>query len=176
MSRSMAPLSLAALILVGSVSVASAAEVSRTDVQSAAGMCRAATTEYAAGVRNRPLGVANISSEDVYVTCAWQGDDSQSSVRGATLVAVQAANESSEQAQALDCTLVNGQASSGVAYATYTPKSVEIAPVAGAVLQWLPAEVANAGPTIKLPALSCRLSPGMSLQFMTRVYNENVGN
>lgn len=174
MSRRLAQLSLCVSLVLASAPSAFAAEVSRTDVQGAAGMCRPATTAYAAGVRNRPLGVANVSSGNVYITCAWQGDDGQFSVRGSTLLSVQAFNESGA-ARALECTLVNGQRSQGPIYATYTPKTVTIQPQAGAVLQWVPADVEGDVPTIELPALSCLVRPGVSLQFTTRVYNEDVG-
>lgn len=177
MSRFLAPLSLsiATLVAAAAMPTAHAATVQRTDHQGAAGVCRGATTEYATRVRNRPLGVTNVSSEDVFLTCALQGDDAQFSTRGATLVSLQASNTEGTSAHALDCTLVNGQMSSGVRYAAYSVKSVTIEPGSGTAIEWTPAELSNSGGTLKLPAVSCLLKPGMTLNYLVRVYNEDVG-
>jgi hypothetical protein len=176
MRRTLVPLSFSlALVALSAATAAGAVSVQRTDQQAAAGTCRAASTDYASRVRNRPLGVTNISAQNVYLTCALQGDDAQFSTRGATLVVVNASNEEGTAAQALDCTLVNGQVSAGIPFANYSAKTVTIEPGAGSAIQWVPADVPNAGGTIKLPAVSCLLRPGMAINFTTRVYSEDVG-
>jgi hypothetical protein len=166
-------LAVAACLL--SVSVpAHAVEVTRTDLQGASGLCKAALPAHAAAARYRPLGLGNESDANMFVSCNWQGDDSQNTARGARRVFVVISNHGAV-ARSVSCTLVNGFQSGAGLYATYTPKSVDIAPGAGATLEWVPADIAGAPATILLPAVSCALPPLSTLQYTGKVYNEDVG-
>lgn len=153
---------------------AAAVEVARTDVQGASGLCKASTPAFAAGVRHRPLGLANESDSSIYVSCNLQGDDSQNTVRGSRRVWAVITNNASA-ARNVTCTLVNGFESGPTRPATFTPKTVSIAAGQGATIEWLPADLPGGVTTIKLPALSC-LMPGRStLQHVGKEYNEDVG-
>lgn len=154
---------------------AGAAELARVDVQGASGMCKAATPAFAANTRYRPLGLANESTENIFVTCNWQGDDNQDSVRGAKRLYVAITNNS-DAARDYTCTLVNGHQSGSLIYAVYVPKTINIAAGAGAELTWLPGDVSNARPSgIDRPSLSCVLPAGSTIQYTGREYNEDVG-
>jgi hypothetical protein len=155
-------------------STAMAVEISRQDFQGAVGMCKASTPAHNAGLRNRPLGMANESSAAIYVTCNWQGDDTQNGTRGARRVFVVVSNTSTAP-QTVACTLVNGFQSGTTINATYTPKTVTIAAGAAATIEWVPADVAVGSDQIKLPALSCNLPAGTTLQYTGKQYNEDVG-
>lgn len=153
---------------------AHAVEVTRTDLQGASGMCKAALPAHAAAARYRPLGLSNESGANMFVSCNWQGDDSQNAVRGARRVFVVISNHAAE-ARTVSCTLVNGFQSGNNLQATYTPKSISIPAGAGATLEWLPSEVSGAPSTIRLPAVSCTLPPQSTLQYTGKIYNEDVG-
>lgn len=159
---------LAASFPIGAVSLA------RSDVQGAAGLCKAATPAYAAGVRYRPLGVANESSENAFVTCNWQGDDNSTAARGATRVYVAISNFGGASAS-VTCTLVEGHQDGVLTFASYTPKTISIASGAGATLQWLPSEIQGAPATIELPSLSCALPAGTTMNYTGKEYSEDVG-
>lgn len=160
--------------LIGLSVQALAVDKPRADYQGAVGMCKAALPSFNVSLRNRPLGIANESSSDVYITCNWQGDDSQFSTRGATKVSVVISNNS-QASQTVACTLVNGFQHGSTNTATFTPKTVAIAAGTGASIEWVPADIAGAPTLIKLPALSCMLPGGTTLQYTTREYNEDVG-
>ncbi|MBB1473669.1 hypothetical protein H5368_11560 [Luteimonas sp. MC1782] len=163
------------LALVASAAAAGAAELPRVDVQGASGMCKAATAAFAAGTRYRPLGLANESEGQIFVTCNWQGDDHQDSVRGSKRLYVAITNNGTT-AKDYTCTLVNGHQTGVSIYAVYVPKTVSIAPGAGAELTWVPSEVSNAKPSgIDRPSLSCILPPSSTIQYTGREYNEDVG-
>lgn len=151
-----------------------AVDKARTDYQGAAGLCKPALPGYGTSLRNRPLGIANESGSDVYITCNWQGDDSQGTTRGATRVSVVVTNNG-EASQTVACTLVNGFQSGANTVATYTPKTATIAAGAGATIEWVPADISGAPTQIKLPALSCVLPGGTTLQYTTKEYSEDVG-
>ena len=151
-----------------------AATLARSDVQGAAGLCKAATPAYAAAVRYRPLGVANESAANAYVTCSWQGDDNSTAARGATKVYVAISNFGSSTAR-VTCTLVEGHQDGAFTFASYNPKTISIAPGAGATLQWLPSEIQGAPATIELPSLSCALPAGATMNYTGKEYNEDVG-
>lgn len=154
---------------------ANAAEVARVDVQGATGMCKASTSDFAAGTRYRPLAVANESAGGVFVTCNWQGDDRSGSVRGAKRLSVAVSNYASTE-KTVTCTLVNGHQTGALVFATYVPRSVTIAAGGHAELEWLPGDVANAGPSgIDRPSVSCALPSQTALQHTRREYNEDVG-
>lgn len=163
------------LVLVSCAATAGAAQLPRVDVQGASGMCRASTPAFAEATRYRPLGLANESATQIYVTCNWQGDDHQDSVRGAKRLYVAITNNSGSE-QSYTCTLVNGHQSGASIFATYTPKTVSIAAGGGAELVWVPADVPNAKPSgIDRPSLSCVLPPSSTIQYTGREYNEDVG-
>ncbi len=155
-------------------STAMAVEISRQDFQGAVGMCKASTPAYNASLRNRPLGMANESSSAVYVTCNWQGDDTQNGTRGARRVFVVVGNTSTAP-KTVACTLVNGFQSGTTTVATYTPKTVTVAAGAAATIEWVPGDIAGGTDQIKLPALSCNLPGGTTLQYTGKQYNEDVG-
>lgn len=164
-----------ALTLVGSpASSAMAVQIARQDFQGAVGMCKPALPAYAANLRNRPLGMANESDSAVFLTCNWQGDDTQNGTRGARRVFVVVSNTSAAD-QVVACTLVNGFQSGALTVATYTPKTATIAAGASATIEWVPADIAGAPDQIKLPALSCNLPGGTTLQYTGKQYNEDVG-
>lgn len=167
-------LAIAAVAVVPGLLSVQAVELPRSDFQGASGLCKASTPAFAASVRYRPLGLANESDSAIYVTCNWQGDDSQSSVRGARRVYVVISNFGGD-AQDVTCTLVNGFQSGANVQATYTPKTVNIAAGAGATIEWLPADVPGSQATIKLPAVSCVLPGNSTLQHTGKEYNEDVG-
>lgn len=130
---------------------------------------------YAEGTRYRPLALANESSSSSFVTCNWQGDDKTGSVRAAKLLSVVISNYDSVP-RAVSCTLINGHQTGGLTFATYVPKSVNIAPGGFAQLAWVPGDVANSSPSgIDRPSLSCTLPPQTALQSTRREYNEDVG-
>ncbi|MEN1956907.1 hypothetical protein [Luteimonas changyuni] len=152
-----------------------AAELGRVDVQGAVGMCRAITQADAAGIRYRPLALANESSGIARVACSWQGDDSPQTVRAAKRLAVTISNFGVVPVE-VSCTLVNGHQTGALVYASYTPKTVAIAAGASAELAWLPGDVANSKPSgIDRPSVSCLLPPQAAMMHTTREYNENVG-
>ena len=155
-------------------STAMAVEISRQDFQGAVGMCKASIPAYNASLRNRPLGMANESSSSVYVTCNWQGDDTQNGTRGARSVFVVVGNTSAAP-KTVACTLVNGFQSGTITVATYTPKTVTVAAGAAATIAWVPGDIAGGTDQIKLPALSCNLPGGTTLQYTGKQYNEDVG-
>jgi len=155
-------------------STAMAVEIARQDFQGAVGLCKAALPANNAGLRNRPLGMANESTSAIFVTCNWQGDDTQNGTRGARRVSVVVGN-SSTVAQIVACTLVNGFQSGTQTFASYTPKTVTIAAGTSASIEWVPADIAGAPDQIKLPALSCNLPGGTTLQYTSKQYNEDVG-
>jgi hypothetical protein len=162
------------LVLAASATAA-AAELPRVDVQGASGTCKAAMAVFAAGTRYRPLGLANESGSDIFVTCNWQGDDHQDSVRGAKRLYVAITNNGSE-ARSYACTLVNGHQSGALVFANYVPKTVTIEAGAGAEIAWVPSEVPNAKPSgIDRPSLSCVLPSSSTIQYTGREYNEDVG-
>jgi hypothetical protein len=163
------------IALVASASAVGAAELPRVDVQGASGLCRAATAAFAAGTRYRPLGLANESAGQIFVTCNWQGDDHQDSVRGAKRLTVAISNNGSTS-RAYTCTLVNGHQTGASVYATYVPKTITIAAGAGAEMAWVPSEVSNASASgIDRPSLSCVLPASSTIQYIGREYNEDVG-
>jgi len=154
---------------------AGAAELARVDVQGATGMCKAATSAFAAGTRYRPLAVANESSSNAFVTCNWQGDDRTGSVRAAKRLSVVVSNFHTAP-QSVTCTLVNGHQTGGLTFASYVAKTVSIPAGGFAELAWVPGEVANSKPSgIDRPSLSCSLPPQAALQHTRREYNEDVG-
>ncbi len=153
---------------------AGAVNVPRVDFQGASSMCKAATPAFAAAVRYRPLGLSNESPSTIFVTCNWQGDDSQATVRGAKRVWLVVSNDSAES-QNVACTLVNGFQQGSTLLATYTPKSTALAPGQSATVQWLPAEVAGAPARIALPSVSCALPVSVTLHSTGKEYDENVG-
>jgi hypothetical protein len=161
------------LVFAGS-QTSNAAEISRQDFQGAVGMCKASMPAYVASLRNRPLGMANESATDVYVTCNWQGDDTQNGTRGARRVSVVVGNTSASS-KTVECTLVNGFQSGAQTSATYTPKAATIAAGAAATITWVPGDIAGGPDQIKLPALSCKLPGGTTLQYTSKQYNEDVG-
>jgi len=167
---------LSASCLLGlSLGAATAAEVVRVDVQGATGMCKAATQGYANGARHRPLAVANESAANIFVTCNWQGDDRAGSVRGAKRLSVAIGNTGTA-ARDVTCTLVNGHQTGGLVFASYVPKTASVAPGGSVDLEWLPADVGNAGASgIDRPSVSCALPPQTALQHTRREYNEDVG-
>lgn len=167
-------LAVVALTAVPGLLPVQAVEVTRSDFQGASGLCKAATPAFAASVRHRPLGLANESASGIFVTCNWQGDDSQNTVRGARRVFVVVSNYGAS-AQDVTCTLVNGFQSGITLLATYTSKTVNIAAGAGATIEWLPGDVPGSQTTIKLPALSCLLPGDSTLQYTGKEYNEDVG-
>jgi len=163
------------LTMVGSLAIpAQAVEIARQDFQGAVGMCKGATPAYSAALRNRPLGMANESGSVAYVTCNWQGDDTQNTTRGARLLTVVIGNTGTS-AQTVDCTLINGFQSGAQTVASYTPKTATVAAGGSATIQWVPADLAGAPDQIKLPALSCSLPAGTVLQYTSKQYNEDVG-
>lgn len=165
--------SLAVLLLSLAATAGHAATVARNDFQGAAGLCKAALPGFTAGLRSRPLGMANESSSPIFITCNWQGDDTQNGNRGARQLTVTLGNTSGADLQ-VTCTLVNGFQSGLLTQATYTPKTVTIANGGSATLTWLPADV-GAVEQIKLPALSCSMPAGTTLQSTSRAYIEDVG-
>lgn len=150
-----------------------AAEQNRTDQQGASGMCQGALATYNANLRARPLGLANEGSADAYVTCAWQGDDTNNG-RGSQQIQVVIGNNAAAAAT-VNCTLVNGFQAGSFVNATYTPKSVTIAPGAAATMTWVPGDIAGAPSEIRLPALSCQLPAGTVIHYTIKSYLEEVG-
>lgn len=137
-------------------------------------MCKPATAEFAAGVRHRPLGLANESTGPIFVTCNWQGDDSQGTVRGAKRVMVVVSNDGASAAD-VACTLVSGFQQGANVQASYTPKTTNIAPGQAATIQWLPSELPNAPARIGIAAVSCALPGAATLNYTGKEYDENVG-
>lgn len=164
----------AAVLALPAVLPAQAVEVTRTDLQGASGMCKAALPAHAAAARYRPLGLSNESTANIFVSCTWQGDDSQNTTRGARRVFVVVSNHASA-ARPISCTLVNGHQSGTNVQATYTVKTLNVAAGAGARFEWLPEDVTGTPATIRLPAVSCVLPPQATLQYTGKVYNEDVG-
>lgn len=150
-----------------------AATAPRNDFQGAAGMCKPALPQFNAGLRSRPLGMANESSATIFLTCNWQGDDTENGNRGARQLVVVVSNTAAA-AQGVTCTVVNGFQSGLLTQATYTPKTATVEPASSATLTWLPADV-GAVDQIKLPSLSCAMPAGTTLQFTSKAYIENVG-
>lgn len=171
MSRPYLALSLFALSAFGCV--ANAAEVGRYDFQGAAGLCKGALPSHRDALRARPLGLANVSQSDAFVTCSWQGDATANG-RGASQVFVLVSNTSSA-GKSISCTLVNGTQAGAVTAATYTPKSVGLNPGTNTFLAWLPSEIAGSPSEITLPAVTCSLPAGTTLHYTGRNYLEDVG-
>lgn len=151
-----------------------AVDLPRVDFQGASGMCKAATPGFAGVIRYRPLGLSNESTASAFVTCNWQGDDSQESVRGAKRVWIVVSNDGSADIS-VACTLVNGFRQGSNLQATYTPKIATIAAGQSATIQWLPAELPGAPARIGLPSVSCALPGAASLNYTGKEYDENVG-
>ena len=163
-----------ALVLASVLSPAQAVEVLRNDFQGASGMCKAATADYAAGVRYRPLGLSNESGAVIFVTCNWQGDDSTGSIRGARKVSAIVSNDGPAATEVV-CTLVDGFQSGIQVFASYTPITRIIEPGVGSSFDWLPSDISGAPATIELPSLSCMLPAGTTLQYTVKQYAEDVG-
>lgn len=169
------PAAILAAIAIGMTSHAAVAvDVPRVDFQGASGMCKAATPGFASVIRYRPLGLSNESAANAFVTCNWQGDDSQASVRGAKRVWLVVSNDSATD-QSVACTLVNGFQQGSNLQATYTPKTTAIAAGQSATIQWLPAELPGAPARIGLPSVSCALLASATLHYTGKEYDENVG-
>ena len=165
---------LAAVALGAATFSASAVDLPRVDVQGASGMCKAATPAFAGVIRYRPLGLSNESGATAFVTCNWQGDDSQASVRGAKRVWIVVSNDGAAE-QAVACTLVNGFRQGTNLQATYTPKTVSVAAGQSVTIQWLPAELPGSPARIGLPSVSCALPGSATLNYTGKEYDENVG-
>lgn len=74
-----------------SVTQAAAVEKLRFDYQGAAAVCQPSKPLYEAGLRSRPLGLANAGTDIAFVTCALQGSD-PTGQRGAYQVQVNITN------------------------------------------------------------------------------------
>ena len=154
---------------------AQAVDVSRYDQQSAVGLCQAQLPAHRDSLRARPLGLTNDGTTPIFVNCGWQGDDAAGSTRGATRISVNVSNGGTTPI-VVNCTLISGFQSGFVTQATYTPKAIGVTAGSGGFIEWVPAEVAGAPATIKLPSVSCQLPPKATLQYTGKVYSENVGS
>lgn len=153
---------------------ARAVEVFRYDYQGAAGVCQPSLPEYEAGLRSRPLGLANEGTTTAFVTCTFRGDDTAGG-RGAWQVLVNVANDGTTS-QTVKCTLVDGAASGATSNATYTPKSAGLFIGGAAFIAWVPTDIAGSPAKINRPALSCALPAKTTLQYLGINYDENIGS
>jgi hypothetical protein len=153
---------------------ASAVEVQRVDEQGASGMCRPSTPAFANVIRSRPLGMGNESDGQIFVSCNWQGDDSQDSTRGATRLYVGLSNQGTATRD-ITCTLVNGLQTGSQVFATYTPKTISVPAGGAARMEWVPQDVSASGGLIRMPSVSCVLPGRSSINYAGREYREDVG-
>lgn len=167
------PAAMALALLAGVVAApaATAAEAVRYDYQGAAGVCAPSLPAHAAGLRARPLGLANEGSADSFVTCTFIGTNAPG--RTTTQLAVTVANAGIAGA-VISCTLVDGFASGSTSDATYNTKSASLFPGGYAFIAWEPDELAGAPSTIARAAVQCRLPARTTLHYLGTYYREDV--
>lgn len=171
MSKPYLALGLLALSAFGSA--ASAVEAGRYDFQGAVGLCKGALQSHRDALRAKPLGLNNVSQGDAFVTCNWQGDATPNG-RGASQVFVLVSNTSAG-GRTISCTLVNGTQAGATTTATYSLKSVGLAPGTNTFLAWAPSELPGAPAEITQPSITCLLPAGTTLHYTGRNYPEEVG-
>ena len=163
------------LVAIASQGELRAADKSRYDFQGAAGVCQPSQPSYAAGLRARPLGLANEGAATAFVTCAFRGDQTTGG-RGAWQVTATVGNFGGITRR-VTCTFVTGSQLGGNNDAIYRSKTFLVAPGGqGVTFSWEPSEIAGAPESIKRPAVLCSLPNRTVLQYFSTYYNENVGN
>jgi hypothetical protein len=169
-------------ILVGAASsvlatAASAIDKPRFDYQGASGVCQAASSEYEANLRARPLGLSNSGTTTAFVTCAIQGSD-PTGQRGAYQVQVNISNNGTTS-RIVTCTLVVVFRKPGetVNRTVYSPRSANITPGGGTFISWVPTDLTGTtgGPEISKSGISCKLPGKTTLQYTGNYYREDVG-
>lgn len=165
----------AALLLAGATGGAEAAEVLRYDYQGAAAICQPATSQYAAQLRSRPLGLVNEGTTPAFVSCALVGD-ARPGGRGAMKVLVEV-GAAGGVTSGVTCTFVDGLQQGGTADAVYRTKSALVSGgIRGVALTWQPSEIAGAPEHIFRPAVQCALGPLTALHYFAITYDEDIGS
>lgn len=169
-------LAVAAMLAVGlPVDGVHAAERFRYDFQGAAGVCQPSLPSYAAGLRARPLGLANEGTATSFATCAFRGDQTPGG-RGAWQVTATVGNRGTAVRQ-VSCTFVTGSKLGSSSDAIYRTKTFSVAPGGqGVTFSWQPSEIAGAPESIARPAVLCSLPAGTVLHYFSNYYDENIGN
>lgn len=161
-----------ALLLGLQPGTARADEVLRYDFQGAAAICQAATSEYAAHLRSRPLGLVNEGTTPAFVSCALNGDP-RPGARGAMKVLVEVG--ATAATSGVSCTFVDGLQQGGTVDAVYRTKSTVVnGGGRGVALTWQPSEIAGAPEHIVRPAVQCVLGAGAALHYLSVTYDEDI--
>lgn len=146
---------------------ASAADIMREDIATAASQCQPATYTVTQ-VRVRPGSMRNESPNGIYISCSNGGDYLSS--RGGYHAGVHVANNGTSTAT-VNCTLVDGYTGSETPY----PKSISLAAGASSEIQWDSETLKGAGQFWKVVNYSCLLQPNIQINYLYRFYDENVG-
>jgi hypothetical protein len=145
--------------------------INRTDVRTAADVCRPALPAYDGRIRARPLAVVNESSSTAFVTCGIGGHDSRKT-EAITLVFHSSTPAAGRN---IKCTLVTWDIT-GVATMSepvYMPGVSNTGlNLPNARLTWNLSS--NNGNRYGVAAVSCELKPNTGIRFIEHAYHEDV--
>ena len=146
----------------------------RSIAQNATGSCQSALPVFDGQIRKRPLAVQNEGSASAFVTCSFAGTASGVGATRSISRLLVFADNNTDNAASLTCTLVDGLSGSSP---TYTPKTIAL-PLNSTLnsFSWT-AEDDNGGDNFFYTVnISCNLPVGTGLTLTYLEYAEDVGD
>lgn len=160
---------------------AAAGTLTRSDFQSASGMCNPATY-VVSQVRNRPSGIRNESGSTLYVTCSamgdWRTDNLNPHYNAPYQIRLRVANFDSTD-QTINCTLLTGIPSGSAAGGTTQgafPQGELVESGTVKTFIWTAASLLGSTQDFGPPQFSCALPPQTEVQYYMNFYYEDIGS
>ena len=154
---------------------ARAATIEREFLSHGVANCQAALAQYEPSLRKKPMGILNIGTKPVFLTCDfdmgpnWPG---YGSTEGFRRIDVAFLNVSGTDA-VVKCSLITGILEVPTTWAkTTTAKGLPYNDAG--VIDWF-ADTDNGGTLFNSPALSCILPPNVELSYILVRYEEDIG-
>lgn len=133
---------------------------STTNAGNATAFCQGALPNYEAGLRKRPLAIANESDANMFVSCSVPFGDTLGTTPFQLVVLV---TNQTNTARSMSCTMVDGIAGPFPGSPPlYFPKTFVVPPMNYALVSW-DKDDDNGGVQFRLVNLSCALPPGFEI-------------
>ncbi len=168
------PLSVIAVLVIAAATLpqtASAAETTRVEYILPVNICQGALPNYEGAFRKRPRGIQNEGTANAFLTCALLSRNA--GLPKYTNVDIKFTN-STALAATVNCTLVDGPGIGSTPPSVVITKAVIVPANTFAFGTWAAAD--NGGANYYVPAFSCQVPPGVSVNNINDTYLEEIGS
>lgn len=148
---------------------AESATIYRTHLSHGVANCQPALPAFDGNIRKRPKGIGNEGTSAAFVTCDFE--HLPNALNSVSWAIVYARNNGAASAE-FTCTLV--QAFGATSYGANVVKTATIAAGGSGDIGFGASD--NGGDALTLPAISCKLSPGVEIYGTALAFFEEIGN